>query len=51
MKRIYSAPSIVVVDCECQQMIAASNEQLQNGGVIPTSAPQRGGGWGDIWSN
>lgn len=51
MKRDYSAPVVEVVECECNRMVAASTEQLKDGGNIPLTAPERRGEWGDIWSN
>lgn len=51
MKKKYYAPHFRVVDCVCEQMIAASNEQLNNGGVIPTSTKERKSNWGNIWND
>lgn len=52
MKKKYYAPQSRVIDCVCEQMIAASNEQLNNGGVIPSSTNNhRKSNWGNIWND
>lgn len=51
MKRDYIAPSVDAVVCEYEGVIAASSEQLQDGGSIPVSSSQSRGSWGNIWNN
>lgn len=51
MKKEYVKPIVVLVECDCLQMIAASSEQLENGGDIPTSKQSKGNSWGNIWNN
>jgi len=50
MKRDYVKPTAELVECECLHMIAASSEQLENGGDIPTTKPSNSNVWGDIWN-
>lgn len=51
MKKEYLKPAIDTVECECVSMIAASSEQLENGGNIPTSKQNSRSSWGNIWDN
>ena len=51
MKKEYLKPTVDTVECECVSMIAASSEQLKNGGDIPTSKSSSSSSWGNIWNN
>lgn len=51
MKKEYLKPTIETVEYECVSMIAASSEQLENGGNIPTGKQSSSSSWGNIWSD
>ncbi len=53
MKKKYDAPMVEIVECVPVQIIAASSEQLVDGGEIPMSqrSNNRSSSWGNIWNN
>lgn len=51
MKKEYVKPVVELIGYECMHIIAASSEQLENGGNIPTGKQSNSNSWGNIWNN
>lgn len=51
MRKNYLSPKMEILECECTGMIAASSEQIEDGGTIPLGSRAGNGSWDNIWSN